>query len=136
MKMLKLENVCKKYDRDILKDLNVEFKENRINYIYGKNGIGKTTLFKCIVGLEDFEGKIKGLPDKKEIYYIEESNPLYNNLSGLDNIKLLTSVYNKNEILIISRRIFRERYFKKESWYIFFGTKKTTFTNNTKDIAT
>ena len=73
---------------------------------------------------------------KKEIYYIEESNPLYNNLSGLDNIKLLTSVYNKNEILIISRRIFRGRYFKKESWYIFFGTKKTTFTNNTKDIAT
>ena len=126
--MLKLENVCKKYDRDILKDLNVEFKENRINYIYGKNGIGKTT--------EDFEVKIKGLPDKKEIYYIEESNPLYNNLSGLDNIKLLTSVYNKNEILIISRRIFRGRYFKKESWYIFFGTKKTTFTNNTKDIET
>ena len=132
MKMLKLEKVCKRYDRDILKNLNVEFKENRINYIYGKNGIGKTTLFKCIVGLEDFEG----LPDKKEIYYIEESNPLYNNLSGLDNIKLLTSVYNKNEILIISRRIFRRECFKKESWYIFFGTKKTTFTNNIKDIET
>lgn len=32
--MLKLENVCKKYDREILKNLNVEFKENKINYIY------------------------------------------------------------------------------------------------------
>lgn len=134
--MLKLENVCKKYDRDILKDLNVEFKENRINYIYGKNGIGKTTLFKCIVGLEDFEGKIKGLPDKKEIYYIEESNLLYNNLSGLDNIKLLTSVYDKNAILIISRRIFRRECFEKKSRYIFFGTKETTFTNNIKNIET
>lgn len=101
--MLKLENVCKKYDREILKNLNVEFKENKINYIYGRNGIGKTTLFKCIVGLEDFEGKIEGLPEKEKIYYIEEGNPLYNNLSGMDNIKLLTSKYNNNEIFNISR---------------------------------
>ena len=101
--MLKLENVCKRYDREILKNLNVEFKENKINYIYGRNGIGKTTLFKCIVGLEDFEGKIEGLPEKEEIYYIEEGNPLYNNLSGMDNIKLLTSKYNNNEIFNISR---------------------------------
>ena len=105
--MLKLENVCKKYDREILKNLNVEFEENKINYIYGRNGIGKTTLFKCIVGLEDFEGKIKGLPEREEIYYIEEGNPLYNNLSGMDNIKLLTSKYDKNEIFNISRWIFR-----------------------------
>ena len=101
--MLKLENVCKKYDKEILKNLNVEFNENKINYIYGRNGIGKTTLFKCIVGLEDFEGKIEGLPEKEEIYYIEEGNPLYNNLSGMDNIKLLTSKYDKNEIFNISR---------------------------------
>ena len=101
--MLKLENVCKKYDREILKNLNVEFNENKINYIYGRNGIGKTTLFKCIVGLEDFEGKIEGLPEREEIYYIEEGNPLYNNLSGMDNIKLLTSKYNNNEIFNISR---------------------------------
>lgn len=101
--MLKLENVCKRYDREILKNLNVEFEKNKINYIYGRNGIGKTTLFKCIVGLEDFEGKIEGLPEKEEIYYIEEGNPLYNNLSGMDNIKLLTSKYNNNEIFNISR---------------------------------
>lgn len=101
--MLKLENVCKKYDREILKNLNVEFEKNKINYIYGRNGIGKTTLFKCIVGLEDFEGKIEGLPEKEKIYYIEEGNPLYNNLSGMDNIKLLTSKYNNNEIFNISR---------------------------------
>lgn len=101
--MLKLENVCKKYDREILKNLNVEFEKNKINYIYGRNGIGKTTLFKCIVGLEDFEGKIEGLPEKEKIYYIEEGNPLYNNLSGMDNIKLLTSKYDKNEIFNISR---------------------------------
>lgn len=105
--MLKLENVCKKYDREILKNLNVEFEKNKINYIYGRNGIGKTTLFKCIVGLEDFEGKIEGLPEREEIYYIEEGNPLYNNLSGMDNIKLLTSKYNNNEIFNISRWIFR-----------------------------
>ena len=101
--MLKLENVCKRYDREILKNLNVEFKENKINYIYGRNGIGKTTLFKCIVGLEDFEGKIEGLPEREKIYYIEEGNPLYNNLSEMDNIKLLTSKYNNNEIFNISR---------------------------------
>ena len=101
--MLKLENVCKRYDREILKNLNVEFEKNKINYIYGRNGIGKTTLFKCIVGLEDFEGKIEGLPEREKIYYIEEGNPLYNNLSGMDNIKLLTSKYDKNEIFNISR---------------------------------
>lgn len=55
------------------------------------------------MGLEDFEGEIEGLPEKGEIYYIEEGNPLYNNLSGMDNIKLLTSKYDKNEIFNISR---------------------------------
>ncbi len=43
----------------ILENIDLEILENGIYGLVGKNGQGKTTLFKCILGLTNFDGKIE-----------------------------------------------------------------------------
>ena len=42
----------------IFENINITIQENGIYGIVGKNGEGKTTLFKCMLSLTPFEGKI------------------------------------------------------------------------------
>ncbi len=42
----------------ILEKIGINILENGIYGFVGKNGQGKTTLFKCVLGLTEFEGKI------------------------------------------------------------------------------
>ena len=62
--MLKLENVSylvseKDNDKDILKNINLDFLKGKIYVITGPNGSGKSTLVKLIMGiLSPSEGKI------------------------------------------------------------------------------
>ena len=51
--MLRLENICFfKDNKDILKDINLEFEEGKFIAITGPNGSGKSTLAKIIMGIE------------------------------------------------------------------------------------
>ena len=58
--MIKLENVSfKKGNKSILKNINLEFMDNKLYAITGPNGSGKSTLAKIIMGIEKpTEGKI------------------------------------------------------------------------------
>ena len=58
--MIKLENVSfKKGNKSILKNINLEFMDNKLYAITGPNGSGKSTLAKLIMGIEKpTEGKI------------------------------------------------------------------------------
>jgi len=53
--MLKIENLVYRYknsDRDVLKNLNVNFEVGKINAILGPSGSGKTTLLSIMAGLD------------------------------------------------------------------------------------
>jgi len=64
MSIIKLKNISHKYtEKMILENLNLEIEGNKITYILGSSGSGKTTILRLIAGLE--------IPDKGEIF-IEE----------------------------------------------------------------
>ncbi len=77
--MIKLENLsCGYGNKIVLSDINMMIKEGELTCILGKNGTGKTTLFKTILGLlPSMNGKIfyqnnqiKNITNKKIASYI------------------------------------------------------------------
>lgn len=57
---MKLIDFSKRFGQKILFDhLSFTFDQNKIYYLYGDNGIGKTTLFHCIVGIDSYSERLK-----------------------------------------------------------------------------
>lgn len=58
--MIKIENLSKSFSKNqVLKDINFKLDAGEIGLLRGKSGAGKTTLVRCINGLEEFDsGKI------------------------------------------------------------------------------
>ena len=53
--MLELKNVCKKYDREVLKKINLKFGNKGFICLVGESGSGKTTLLNIIGGLDRYD---------------------------------------------------------------------------------
>ncbi len=67
--VIRLEHVVKHYgSHKVLKDVNLTIDRGEIYGIVGKNGAGKTTMFKTILGLSEHQGEItiNGKTDAKE----------------------------------------------------------------------
>ncbi len=86
MNVLKIKDLCKSYQNSvILKDINLEVKQNETVAIIGQTGCGKTTLARCICGFTNpTSGKINFLFENKpgKIQYIfqnhsEALNPFF-----------------------------------------------------------
>ena len=57
--IVRLEHVVKSYgNHQVLKDVVLSINKGDIFGLVGKNGAGKTTMFKTILGLSDYKGKI------------------------------------------------------------------------------
>jgi ABC-2 type transport system ATP-binding protein len=57
--MLQIDIKNKSYkDKAVLENISISLSKNGIYGVVGKNGEGKTTLFKCIMGLISFKGSI------------------------------------------------------------------------------
>lgn len=102
--IVKIKNLSKKVSNiDILKDISVEFKKGTIYGIVGKNGSGKTMLFKSICGLINptsgeitvFDKPIKNGTFPKETGIIIENPGFLPQYSAFDNLKILASINNK-----------------------------------------
>jgi ATP-binding cassette ChvD family protein len=82
--VIEVDNLTKGYDgRVLIDDLSFTLPRNGIVGVIGANGVGKTTLFKTIVGLETpDEGSVK-IGETVKISYVDQSR------SGLDPTKNL-----------------------------------------------
>ena len=87
--MLELKNVCKKYDREVLKKINLKFENKGFICLVGESGSGKTTLLNIIGGLEQ--------PDSGKVIFNG------NNIKNIDSSfysNQLVSFINQNYNLI------------------------------------
>lgn len=99
---LVLDNVGKKFgEAEVLKDVTVNFEAGRIHGIVGRNGSGKTVLFKCICGLiKDYTGSIRirgqerrNIPlGKLNVGMIIEAPGFLTEYSGLKNLCFLAGI--------------------------------------------
>lgn len=105
MSSIVIKNVSKSFDGiEVLHDVNLDLEEGKIYGFIGRNGSGKSVLFKIICGLYyPTSGSVivDGIDIHKNDVFpndmrvlIEKPNFLPN-LTGLENLKLLASIQNK-----------------------------------------
>ncbi|WP_028478697.1 energy-dependent translational throttle protein EttA [Nocardia sp. CNY236] len=85
--VVEVENLDKGFgDRQLIKDLSFTLPRNGIVGVIGPNGVGKTTLFKTIVGLEQPDsGQVK-VGDTVQLSYVDQ------NRTGIDPKKTVWQV--------------------------------------------
>ena len=114
---LKCENINKYYGgTQVLKNVTITCNSGEITGIIGRNGAGKTVLFKALCGLISIdEGKI--YIDNKEknngqmiksLGVIIEEPAFLSNVSGIQNLKylyMINNTYDRNHIASIMQKV-------------------------------
>ena len=85
--VIEAENLQKGFEgRTLIDGLSFSLPPNGIVGVIGPNGVGKTTLFKTIVGLEELDGGNLKIGDSVKISYVDQSR------GGIDPDKSLWDV--------------------------------------------
>ena len=115
---IEVQNVVKRFrDQVVLKNVSISFEKGKIHGIVGRNGSGKTVLFKCICGLMHTEegvilvngkrvGRDVDMPE--DIGAIIEAPGFLPNYSGYKNLRFLANIrrkIGKEEILNVLKTV-------------------------------
>lgn len=115
---IEVQNVVKRFrDQVVLKNVSISFEKGQIHCIVGRNGSGKTVLFKCICGLMHPEegvilvngkrvGRDVDMPE--DIGAIIEAPGFLPNYSGYKNLRFLANIrrkIGKEEILNVLKTV-------------------------------
>ena len=103
--VLHTSNIVKKYgDRTVLKNVNMNIYKGDIYGFIGKNGAGKTTFMRVVLGLTPKDGGEVIYYDNKSINDVGlkvgsliESPGLYKNASAYENLKRFSILYGADE---------------------------------------
>ncbi|WP_417102112.1 ATP-binding cassette domain-containing protein [Hominenteromicrobium sp.] len=115
---IEVQNVVKRFrDQVVLKNVSISFEKGKIHGIVGRNGSGKTVLFKCICGLMHPEegvilvngkrvGRDVDMPE--DIGAIIEAPGFLPNYSGYKDLRFLANIrrkIGKEEILNVLKTV-------------------------------
>lgn len=107
--MIKIQDLTMSYGNNtILKNIDIEFDKGKVYGIVGKNGAGKTSLFRCIAGLEKYEGIINSShnPLKNYLGLLLTEPFFFEKITGKEYIQLLCNSRKMPINNIDSRNIF------------------------------
>lgn len=87
--MIKIDELNKSFgDTAVFKEFSAEFEDGSVTCIMGSSGIGKTTLLRILMGLEDYDdGRITGIENKTMAAVFQEDR-LCENLTVSANIRM------------------------------------------------
>ena len=122
MQTIKLIEISKSFkSKKALNNVNIEFKNNRINGLLGPNGSGKTTLFNIIAGfLSPDLGKIQldenvlnekslSIRTKLGISYLPQEASIFRDLSVYNNIFSIAELfYDKNNSIKVTENLIKQ----------------------------
>lgn len=102
--MLEIKNLYKSYgSRIIIENWSYQFQNGKIYGLIGRNGIGKTTILKCMCGLL-IPNKAEIISDKgdlsredylnRDIIYVSDEPIYYHNLTVQEHLWLVCKVEN------------------------------------------
>ncbi len=134
---LNISHLSKKYhgaEKNTISDFSINLSGGKIYGFLGKNGAGKSTIIKSIVGIHGFEGGYisacgydvieNALEAKRLIGYVPDNYALYENLTGRQYINYIADLYNvskedrlKREEELVKRIEMTDRYDKPMKTY-------------------
>ena len=87
---LVISHVYKDFGRGpVLRDVSLTVRQGETVCLMGPSGLGKTTLLRCIAGLETPDaGAVTGVP--RRLGYVFQEDRLCDNFSAVANIRLVT----------------------------------------------
>lgn len=96
---IKVENLYKKYSESemILKNVNLEIEKGEVISIIGASGGGKSTLLRCLIGLEEIDSGTIVVPEKNKMGMVFQSFNLFPHMAALQNIMESLIVVDKME---------------------------------------
>ena len=96
---IKVENLYKKYSESemILKNVNLEIEKGEVISIIGASGGGKSTLLRCLIGLEEIDSGTIVVPEKNKMGMVFQSFNLFPHMTALQNIMESLIVVDKME---------------------------------------
>lgn len=135
--LIRIENAVKKYRETVALDgITLSFERGKTYGIIGRNGSGKTVLFKCICGLTKLTSgtiTVNGQKVGKEVDYppdigmIIEHPGFLANYSGYDNLKMLAcyrNIVGKDGIRDVMRKVGLDPDMKKRVGTYSLGMKQ------------
>ncbi|MFV0314708.1 MAG: ATP-binding cassette domain-containing protein [Anaerotignum sp.] len=129
--MIEVNNLSKSYSKkEVLGNVNLNISDQGLFFLMGRNGSGKTTFIKCLLGLETYCGSISFSKKpvnsvREDVYAIYDDVPLFEELNGYQNINLLigkTSSFSRPSIDYL--KLLSERKLKEKAKVYSLGERK------------
>jgi len=119
---MRINNLKVNYPNRVIEFKDYEFKHG-VTVVSGRNGTGKTTLFKALAGLMKFEGTIT---NGKTVTYVAQE-PILFNRSSMENIlyssRIKKSLINETRIMDLSIKFSVDMLMSKNETKISRGEK-------------
>lgn len=139
--MLQIKNYCMEYieGKRVIDNLNLSIREGDIYAFVGKNGVGKTTTIKSIVGINHItSGDIlldkvsiqkNPIVYKKMIAYVPDTPILYEHLTGIQYLNFIADIF---DMTFKEREIAIKKYAEKFELYDELGNLISSYSHGMK----